>query len=148
MNTTDDWDERWLDLARHVGGWSKDRSRQVGCVIVGEANVLLSIGYNGFPRGVDDEVPERHERPVKYDWTEHAERNAIFNAARIGAARLGTTMYGPWYPCAACARAIVHSGITTLVAIRPEEADPVWDAEFVVSERTLREGGVLVRLSS
>jgi len=64
-----DWDHRFMDLARHVGNWSKDRSRQVGSVIVGPDNFIRTIGYNGFPRGLDDDLGERHERPAKYLWT-------------------------------------------------------------------------------
>src|SRR2546421_12647437 len=71
-----DWDGRFMELARHVGTWSKDRSRQVGCVVVGPDNSVRAIGFNGFPRGLDDENEHRHQRPAKYLWTEHAERNA------------------------------------------------------------------------
>src|SRR5271166_5144739 len=111
-----DWDSRFLDLARYVGQWSKDRSRKVGCVIVGPHREIRAIGYNGFPRGIDDDVADRHERPSKYLWTEHAERNAIFEAARIGTPLDGCTMYLPWFPCMACARALVQTGIARLVA--------------------------------
>ena len=79
-----DWDSRFMDLARHVGAWSKDRSRQVGCVVVGSDNSVRALGFNGFPRGLDDEKEQRHQRPAKYLWTEHAERNAIYSAARNG----------------------------------------------------------------
>jgi len=60
-------------------------------------------------------------RPAKYRWTEHAERNAIFSAARMGVSIVGATMYLPWFPCAECARAIVQSGIGALVAYQPGE---------------------------
>ncbi len=140
------WDARWLELARHIGSWSKDQSTQVGCVIVGSANQILSAGYNGFVRGVDDNRADRHERPVKYDWTEHAERNAIYNAARTGVALQGATMYLPWFPCSACARAIVQVGLKTLVAIKPDEEDPQWGDQFKISEVLLREAGVEVRI--
>src|ERR1700719_2153770 len=119
-----DWDERFFNLARHVGEWSKDRSRKVGCVIVGPYHEIRGIGYNGFPRGIDDAAFERHERPTKYLWTEHAERNAIFQAARIGTPLDGCTMYLPWFPCMACARAIVQVGIARLVALQPDTLDP------------------------
>jgi dCMP deaminase len=146
MTTDALWDDRWLQLAVHIGRWSKDRSRQVGCVIVGSANQILSAGYNGFARGVDDTSDERHARPAKYDWTEHAERNAIYNAARTGIALEGATMYLPWFPCAACARAIVQVGLEMLVAVRPTAEDTQWDEQFEISELLLQEGGVKVRL--
>ena len=112
------WDDRFMGLARHVASWSKDRSTKVGAVIVDDRQRVLGLGYNGFPRGVNDDVEDRHERPAKYQWTEHAERNAIFNS-------VGTldfcTIYIPWYPCADCARAIIQCGIKKVVAIRPEQ---------------------------
>jgi len=72
-----DWDARFMNLARHISEWSKDRSTKVGVVIVGPENEVRALGYNGFPRGIDDDAPDRHERPEKYLWVEHAERNAI-----------------------------------------------------------------------
>jgi len=140
------WDTRWLELATQIGSWSKDQSRQVGCVIVGSANQILTAGYNGFVRGVDDKRNDRHERPAKYDWTEHAERNAIYNAARTGVALQGATMYLPWFPCAPCARAIVQVGLKTLVAIKLTVEDSQWDDQFKISELLLQEAGVEVRL--
>lgn len=111
------WDVRFLRLALEVSTWSKDRSTQVGAVIVGEDRSPGPYGYNGFPRIIDDEKEERHIRPTKYDWTEHAERNAIYNAARMGVALKGSTIYVTHIPCADCARAIIQVGITRVVSI-------------------------------
>jgi dCMP deaminase len=138
------WQDRWMSLATFIGAWSNDRNRGVGCVIVGDANLLLSIGYNGFPRGVDEMRGSRHDRPAKYLWTEHAERNAIYNAARVGVSTAGAEMYLPWYPCADCARAIVQSGIQRLICLEPVERDSTWDEHFEVSTVMLAEGGVTV----
>lgn len=124
------WDRRFLELAHSVGAWSKDRSAKAGCVIVGPDRLIRSTGYNGFVRGVDDEVPSRHERPIKYSWTEHAERNAIYNAARLGIAIEGCTAYVNWFPCIDCARALVQVGIVRLVGLKPDQADPKWGADF------------------
>jgi len=137
-----DWDNRYLDLAEYIGQWSKDQSRKVGCVIVGPDREMRAIGYNGFPRGIDDADASRHERPAKYLWTEHAERNAIFHAARIGIPLAGCSMYLPWFPCMACARAIVQSGIVRLVAFRPDTLDPRWGEEFHFAIELFREAGV------
>src|SRR5260370_34651295 len=106
-----------MDLAREIARWSKDRSGGVGCVIVGPDNEVRSTGFNGFPRGVNDEVESRHERPAKYKWTEHAERNAIYNAARVGIPIEGCRIYLPWFPCMECARAIIQTGIVELIGI-------------------------------
>lgn len=139
------WDEYFMTLVRQVATRSKDRSTQVGCVIVGPDNEIRSTGYNGFPRGLRDDAPERHERPAKYLWTEHAERNAIYNAARCGTALKGCRAYLAWFPCMDCARAIVQSGIAELIAHKPDEADPKWGAEFTAALTMFREAGVAVR---
>jgi len=115
-----DWPQRWMDMAMHVSKWSKDSSSKVGVVIVGNNNRLLSIGYNGLPRGCNDRVatnPERHEsgNPEKYMWYEHAERNAIYNAAAEGIALRGSTMFAPNAACCDCARAVVQSGISRFI---------------------------------
>lgn len=109
------WDDYFLEIADVVAKRSKDRSTQVGCVIVGPDNEIRSTGYNSFPRGIDDDLPERHERPEKYLWTEHAERNAIYNAARCGTPTQGCRIYVKALPCMDCARAIVQSGINEVV---------------------------------
>lgn len=140
-----DWDRRFMDLARHVGNWSKDRSRKVGCVVVRSDNIVQVIGFNGFPRGLNDESDIRHQRPTKYQWTEHAERNAIYTAARQGISLDGSKMYLPWFPCVDCARAIVQAGIVELIATEPDLGDPQWGEDFVVSLELLKEAGVRVR---
>jgi len=76
-----DWQDYFIGIANQVKLKSKDKNTQIGAVIVGEDNEVVSTGYNSFPRGIDDDVPERQERPEKYHWFEHAERNAIYNAA-------------------------------------------------------------------
>lgn len=140
-----DWDSRFMALALHIAEWSKDRSKRVACVIVGPWNEVRSVGYNGFPRNVNDDEPARHGRPVKYSWTEHAERNAIYNAARVGIPLDGCRMYLPWFPCADCARAIVQSGLKELVAFEPDLDHPAWGEDFRVAIALLSEGGVRVR---
>lgn len=141
-----DWDVRFMDLAKEIGEWSKDRNRGVGCLIVGPKNEIRATGFNGFPRGVDDSVESRHERPEKYLWTEHAERNAIYNAARIGTPIEGCRMYVPWYPCMDCARAIIQAGISELVCVEPDLSDQEWKEHFAKVPVLLSEGGVRVRL--
>ena len=77
---------------------------------------IVSTGYNSFPRGIDDNKPLRQERPEKYYWFEHAERNAIYNAARIGVSLKGSTAYlTSGLPCMDCARALVQSGVVKIV---------------------------------
>jgi dCMP deaminase len=106
------WTEYFLNIAEQVKLKSKDQSTQIGAVIVGEDKEVLSTGYNSFPRGLDDSLQERQERPEKYFWMEHAERNAIYNAARIGVSLKNSTIYlTSGLPCMDCARGIVNSGV-------------------------------------
>lgn len=110
------WSEYFINIAEQVKLKSKDERTQIGAVIVGVDNEIVSTGYNSFPRGINDDIPERQERPEKYFWFEHAERNAIYNAARIGVSTLGTTMYMTCgISCADCARAIISAGIKKVV---------------------------------
>lgn len=139
------WDNKFIDLANFVKTWSKDKSTQTSAVIIDpESNSILSIGYNGFPRGVNDQVEERYDRPLKYKYTEHAERNAIYNAARNGIKLKGSVMYLQWYPCCDCARAIIQSGISTLFCGKPNFDDERWGEDFKITEVLLREGGIQV----
>lgn len=136
-----------MDLALHVGGWSKDRSRQVGCIVVAPDNSIRSIGFNGFPRGLNDDHDARHERPNKYLWTEHAERNAIYAAARNGIPLAGCRMYLPWFPCVDCARAVVQAGIAELICLEPDFTDPQWGEGFRVAIDLMAESGLIVRFA-
>ena len=74
------WDQRFLDLAEHIAQWSKDPRTKVGAVIVDEKKRVVSVGYNGFPRGVDDNPDRYEDRTAKLLFVAHAERNALDNA--------------------------------------------------------------------
>jgi dCMP deaminase len=143
-NVKTNWDLRFMQLADHVAHWSKDRSTKVGAVIVRDKDPL-SIGYNGFPRGIDDDKEERHQRPAKYDWVLHAEENAIINAARHGKGTMGTDMYVNWFPCAKCAGMIVNAGIKRIFCDKEPDFDNVtFGAGFRLALEKLAEGGVEV----
>ena len=138
-----DWDNRWLDLCDLVAGWSKDRSSKFGCVIVNDRQSVLSLGWNGFPRGINDEVEGRHERPVKYLWTEHAERNAIYNAARNGIRLKDSTLYVTSTPCSDCARAIIQSGIKRVVSLSIDLDNRKWGDSVQKSLEMFKESEVI-----
>jgi dCMP deaminase len=135
------WDKRWMDMVDLVATWSKDKSTKIGAVIVDGRNVLLSVGWNGICRGVGDNLPERDERPAKYAFYEHAERNAIYNAAAKGIPLLGATLYTQWTPCADCGRAVIQSGIK-LVIVKEEICNPRWKESEQVSIAMFAEAGV------
>ena len=141
----DKWDGRFMRLADlEVAQWSKDRSSKVGCVLV-KNREIVTTGFNGMPRGVNDDVEERHERPEKYKWFHHAELNAVVNAARQGKSTLGCDAYLNWYPCDHCAGVLVNAGIRRVYC----DEEPEWDHErwgddFKRAKTILDEGGVEV----
>lgn len=139
------WDPRWIDLTKLAATWSKDRSTKLGAVIVDKNEVVLSIGWNGFPRGVDDNVDSRHKRPEKYLWTVHAERNAFYNAARKGVSLEGARLYVPWFPCSGCTQGIIQCGISEVVTTPPDFAHPRWGEDWEIAAPMLDEAGVIVR---
>lgn len=104
-----------MTLAYLVAMKSKDKSTKLGAVIVGPDNEIRSTGYNSFIRKIDDNNIERQERPEKYYWFEHAERNAIYNASLIGISLKNCKIYTPGMPCADCMRGILQSGITEII---------------------------------
>lgn len=142
-----DWIEYFVGLAEHVKLKSKDRSFKCGAVIIGTDNEVVSTGYNSFPRGLDDDNQDRYEKPTKYMWTEHAERNAIFNASRIGVSTKGCDMYiTADGPCVECARAIVQSGIRTLFCKRQKILNQqTWGESVATAFEMLEEAGVQVK---
>ena len=73
------WQERYLDLAEEISKWSKDPSTQCGAVAVGDKGQILSQGYNGFPRGIHDNIGLLEDKKSKYDRIVHAEMNVIYN---------------------------------------------------------------------
>jgi dCMP deaminase len=136
------WHKRFMDLASYVAEWSKYPGRRVGAVIVDDRRTVVSLGYNGCPRGCDDDDPNKYLQDTKYLYAEHAERNAIYNAARP---LIGCTLYVMWFPCADCARAIIQSGIKKLVARKPNVNDPDWGKSFVAALRMLEEVNVEIQ---
>ncbi len=121
---------------------STDPDTQVGCVITDTYGNILSTGANAHTANVDPS-PENSARPEKYDWIEHAERNAIYSAARRGVPLMGTKMSLPGFPCVECARAIAQSGIALLYHGSTEG----WDEErykFSKSRKILKAAGILL----
>lgn len=137
-----DWDKRFIELTHSIAQWSKDKSKKVGAVIVDEDRRVISTGYNGIVQGCNDEAEERHIKPLKLMFFEHAERNAIFACAKSGIKTKGCTMYLTWFPCSDCARAIIQSGIRKVVCYHPDLNDDTWGKMFAVSQEMLVEAGV------
>jgi len=141
--TSTKWDERYLELAKSVSEWSKDPSRKIGAIIVGEKGQIISQGYNGFPRGILD-YPERYnERETKYKFVVHAEANAIYNAIHNGANTNGATIYVTGLPvCHECAKAIIQTGISKVVMdTKPEDN---WKESGGLAIDMFREAGIKI----
>ena len=133
-----------MKLALLAATRSPNRVRQVGAVLMARDGTEIAA-CNTFPSGVRD-LPERHDGDGRFVWMEHAERHAIFEAARRGIATAGGHLTTTFFPCIDCARAIVEAGIVCLDTPAPAFEDPVWGASFERSQAILREGSVEVRI--
>lgn len=132
------WEKRFLDLADHVAQWSKDPRTKVGAVIVDDKKRVVSVGYNGFPRGVSDSMDRYEDRPTKHLFVAHAERNALDNAPLMVE---GCTLYVPLLPCNECAKSIIQKGIVAVVTYKPDREDNFnWD----ITRQMFREAGVVL----
>ena len=144
----EDWDELFLRMCFLVSRKSKDPSTRTGCVVVDRNHRIRSMGFNGFPQGVEDD-PERYaDRELKYRLIAHCDSNAIFSAARIGIPLEGCTMYLTGPPCSECTKAIIQAGIERVVWPRWNkfEDDPAtrerWAVSIGCSDLMAREAGV------
>ncbi len=142
MNTLDKWDKRYLALAAEVATWSKDPSTQVGAVTVGSKKEVLSQGFNGFPRGINDSSERYNNRETKYKLVVHAEMNAIYNATYSGTSLDGATLYVYGLPiCSECAKGIIQVGIKKVVVEKSKELDN-WNESVQLSKAMFDEAGV------
>jgi dCMP deaminase len=140
------WQTRFLGLAHEVASWSKDLTK-VGAVIVDANRNPRGFGYNGMPRGLDDTLPDRMVRPVKWWMWEHAERNCLYAAARNGISCDGCTILVTHAPCCDCTRGIIQSGIIRVIVdeacMNPaEEFYQKWHEQIEVSRAMMAECGV------
>ena len=117
------WDDYFMTMVYLVASKSKDKRTHIGAVVTGPKREIRSTGYNGFVRGLNDDVPERHEKGEKQHWFEHAERNAIYNATLMGSSLKDCRMYTQGVPCIDCARGIVQSGIREVVVDKKWETN-------------------------
>ena len=119
------WDEYFMGIAQLSAMRSKDPNTQVGACIVSKENKILSMGYNGFPKGCDDdEYPWNRDGDVydsKYAYVTHSELNAILNYR--GGSLDGTKLYVTLFPCNECAKAIIQSGIKEVVYMSDKYAE-------------------------
>jgi dCMP deaminase len=143
MNDANKWDDRFLDMAHLVSTWSKDPSTKVGAVIVDENKRIISTGFNGFPKDVNDYPFRLENKDLKYQMTIHAERNAILFAQRDLA---NCSLYvWPIQCCAECASMVIQSGIKKVVIPDHDIAvGAAWKESFKVAQMMFDEAGVKV----
>jgi dCMP deaminase len=127
--TAEKWYSRYLRFAFEVAKESEDEKTQVGAQIFTPDFRPVSFGWNGLPRKVKL-TPERQERPEKYFYFEHAERNAIYNAAAEGHATRDALIAITHFPCMDCARGIVQCSIKTVITPVPDFLHPRWGAQW------------------
>jgi len=137
------WDETLMQMARLIAKRSKDPNTQNGACIVDKNNVIVGLGYNGFPRGCADEsLPWGREGDFldkKYAYVVHAEVNAIYNANQ---SVKGCKLYCTLFPCNECAKSIIQTGITEIIY----ESDKYHEEkEWVASRRMLNLAGISYR---
>ena len=136
------WDEYFMGVAKLSAMRSKDPNTQVGACIVSEDNKILSMGYNGFPKGCDDDDfpwarTAETANETKYPFVTHAELNAILNYR--GGSLEGAKIYVALFPCNECAKAIIQAGLKTVVYACDKYADT---AAVLASKRMFRAAGV------
>lgn len=136
------WNEVYLSMAHVIKQRSKDPSTQVGAILVGEDNRILSAGYNGTPHGFNDSsFPWGKDNPDPLSnkdlFVIHAELNAILNFKGIGKELEGSTAYVTLFPCNECAKTLIQSGIKKIVY--SEKRD---DLTYKASEILFENAGV------
>lgn len=143
-----DWNLRFMDLAQQVSTWSKDPSKKIGAVVVGPKRQILSTGYNGFPRGIEDTHDRLNDRDLKYKYVVHAEMNAIYNATYTGTSLDGASMYVYGLPiCHECAKGIIQVGIKEVFIDKKSLSDkPNWYDSYLKSKEMFDDVGITIKL--
>jgi dCMP deaminase len=139
--------EGMIRLAFDVARMSKDPNRQVGAIIVTQDGSPISWGYNGFARGIKDDV-RLYDNDLKLSMIVHAEANAVYNAARAGASTFDAIMISTLFPCVHCANAIIQAGVSELICPDPKitETQSKWFSAMSQSKELLLEAGVKLTL--
>tara|TARA_Y100000114_G_C11717490_1_gene306736 strand:+ start:232 stop:651 length:420 start_codon:yes stop_codon:yes gene_type:complete len=134
-----------MGIAREVSTWSKDPSRQIGAVAVGEKGQILAQGYNGFPRGIKDSDERYSDREKKYKYVVHAEMNCIYNASWNGVSLNNSIFYVYGLPvCSECAKGLIQVGVKKVVVQVPNQISiPInWLKHEKTTKELFREAGI------
>ena len=142
------WRNRFLQRAKEASEWSKDPSRQIGAVIVDPVKKnILSSGYNGFPRGINDTEERLNNRELKYQLVCHAEMNCLYNASYIGACLDGSFIYVYGLPiCNECAKGVIQVGIRHAVVWVEGDISQRWLDAWELTKEMFDEVGITYEL--
>lgn len=135
----------WLhDIAGVVKTASKDQYTKIGSILFDDNYTVLSTGYNSYPRGINDFDDIRQERPEKYFWMEHAERNSIYNAVRTHTdIRNSNMLLTCGIPCADCARAVIQSSVKCIICHKQKDiVQSIWQESCKRAEQMLTEAEI------
>jgi dCMP deaminase len=146
------WDVRFLQLAEHIAGWSRDPSTKVGSILIRNTNEIVGLGYNGFPRGVQDTEERYINRDLKYKLVCHSELNSILMA---GERAKGSTLYvWPSFMlppvCNECCKVAIQAGVSEIVGwlVDEDKLDDRqlrWKESILLSRQMCDEAGVSYR---
>lgn len=137
------WHTRFLELAAHIATWSRDPSKKVGAVIVRPDKTIASLGFNGFPRGVEDDDARYQDKALKRELMTHAEVNAILHAREP---LHGYSLYiWPLAPCVRCAATIIQSGIAHVYTV-PLKQQSNWQNTLDLATTMFNEAGVTLTI--
>lgn len=145
------WDKRFLELAKHISAWSLDPSTKVGAVVAKNKKVI-GLGYNGFPKGVEDKDERYNDRELKYKLVVHAEVNACIMAGKEanGASLYVYPSFAPPPICNECCKIAIQMGIKEIVGYEPSKEDAErakrWTDSIKLAASMLTEAGITWRM--
>lgn len=140
------WDELFMRQVYLIASKSKDPRTKIGAVLVNNGTVI-SMGYNGFARGVKDLTSRYEDRETKYALVVHGEANAVLNAVRNGIKTMGSILYTQGLPCCECGKTVIQAGITEVVIHTkwPTFTSPNWVKSVSITKSMFEEAGIKVR---
>jgi dCMP deaminase len=137
------WTRRYINLAKEIATWSKDPRTKVGAVVVGKEGQILSQGYNGFPRGIEDNSSRLEDRETKLKYVVHAEMNCIYNASLSGMSLKDSNLFVHGLPvCSECAKGVIQVGVKRVFMCYPVEIDDKWRDSFATTQEMFFEAGI------
>jgi dCMP deaminase len=137
---------KFMELAKFQANlFSKDPNTKVGAILLApESFQILSMGFNGMPRKINESVMARWERPTKYMYVCHAEANAICNAARHGTPLMNSIAVVTFFPCCDCAKSLIQCGVQSIVTPPPSLDCPRWGESHTIASEMFEEAGVKI----